>query len=142
MTAPAPTTADRWQPTTEAAVADVDRRTAANLRHLGAAGLVAVPLLQAVPAVGPLCPLRRTTGVPCPACGSTTAVNALGRGDLVGALSANPAAVVLVLLVVVAWVAWLVGRPALPVRTRTIGRTATVAVPVLWLHQLHRHDLV
>jgi hypothetical protein len=126
---------------TSAAV-DPDVRTAANLRAFSgvmAAGAVALPVL---PAVGPLCPLRRTTGVPCPLCGMTTGVTALARGDMAGAVAANPLAPVLVLVVLLAWAVLLVGRDRLPVRTQTLGRGLTIALPVLWLFQLHRYDIV
>jgi hypothetical protein len=99
-------------------------------------------LLQVVPAVGPLCPLRRTTGVPCPLCGVTTGLNALARGDLMAALTANPLAPVLVLLVALAWIGLLADRPALSPTTTTLGRSVTVSLPGLWLFQLHRHDLI
>lgn len=36
------------------------------------------------------CLLRRTTGVPCPTCGSTRSVLALLRGDVAGSLQASP----------------------------------------------------
>lgn len=41
-----------------------------------------------------LCPFRAVTGIPCPVCGSTTAAVRLGHLDLVGAMRANPFAVV------------------------------------------------
>ena len=103
---------------------------------------VGVLALQALPAVGPLCPLRRTTGVPCPLCGMTTGADALLRGDVPGALAANPLVPVLAVLVVAAWLVLLAGRAALPVRTTTIGRTLIAALPGLWLFQLHRYDLI
>ena len=67
---------------------------------------------------------------------------AVAEGDLTGAVTANPLAPVLILLVVAAWVVYLIGRPALPVTTKTLGRAATVALPGLWLFQLHRYDLI
>ena len=72
----------------------------------------------------------------------TTGMNALLRGDVAAAFTANPLAPVLVLLVVAAWLVFLLRRPALPVSTRTMGRTLTVALPGLWLFQLHRYDLI
>lgn len=44
------------------------------------------------------CLLRAVTGVPCPFCGGTTAAVHLGHGDLMGALSASPLAVILIIL--------------------------------------------
>lgn len=58
--------------------------------------LAAVVLLAAVHLPGrpsTLCTLRALTGVPCMFCGGTTAGVRLGRGDLLGALSASPLAV-------------------------------------------------
>lgn len=40
-----------------------------------------------------VCPLRAVTGIPCPLCGGTTAAVSVARLDLVGALRANPVAV-------------------------------------------------
>ncbi len=42
-----------------------------------------------------LCVLRAVTGLPCPFCGGTTAAVHLGHGDLGGALTASPAAVLI-----------------------------------------------
>jgi hypothetical protein len=120
----------------------VDEGTATNLRMLGVLIPAGAAMLQVLPTVGPLCPLRRTTGVPCPLCGMTTGVNALARGDVTAAFAANPLAPLLVVLVVSAWLLFLLGRPALPVRTRTLGRSATVVLPGMWLFQLHRYDVI
>lgn len=59
------------------------------------AALAALPLVPGHDAVG--CPLRATTGVPCPFCGMTRGVGRLFDGDLGGALSLNPGSVLLVL---------------------------------------------
>lgn len=40
-----------------------------------------------------VCLLRMATGIPCPACGGTTAAVRVGRGDLLGALRASPVVV-------------------------------------------------
>ncbi len=47
------------------------------------------------------CLLRGATGIPCPFCGGTTSLVALGRGDVIGALRASP-------LLVTALAGWLV----------------------------------
>ena len=56
------------------------------------------------------CPFLTLTGKPCPGCGGLRAVNDLTRGDLLGALSSNLLAVVLVGALAVAWVLWVVRR--------------------------------
>jgi hypothetical protein len=54
------------------------------------------------PALATVCLLRATTGVPCPLCGGTTAFTRLGRGNVLGALAANPVAVLGAALLVLA----------------------------------------
>lgn len=53
-----------------------------------------------------LCPFHAVTGLWCPGCGGLRAINHLSHGDVVGALSSNVLAVVLVAVLVVAWLAW------------------------------------
>ncbi|KQV77213.1 hypothetical protein ASC61_15515 [Aeromicrobium sp. Root344] len=81
---------------------------------LGAAGLGAAVLLHLRDphdsgSYG-YCPFLTLTGKPCPGCGSLRAVNDLTRGDVVGALSSNLLAVVLVGALAAAWVLWVVRR--------------------------------
>ena len=106
-----------------------------------AAGAVALPRL---PAVGPLCPLRRVTGIPCPFCGMTTGVIALSHGDVGASLAANPLAIVVVLAVLVACLPAAV-RAALGRRV-TFSQTARRRLPwllgPLWLFELHRYDQI
>ena len=103
-------------------------------------------LLAAVPDVGPLCPLRRATGVPCPFCGMTTGVLALSRGDVVAAFAANPLAPLLVLAVVVAFLPFVYRSDSFR-RTRAKARARSgslsrfgpwMLLPVLWIWELHR----
>ena len=54
----------------------------------------ALPLLPTYHGV--ICPLRVTTGLPCPLCGMTTSLTAVGRGRLVEAAAANPAGLAVV----------------------------------------------
>lgn len=82
---------------------------------LGAAGLV-----TSTTAGGLTCVFAAVTGVPCPFCGMTHGVAALGAGDLAGAVAAHPlapSAVALALAVAV----------ALPLRRRL-----AVAPSALW----------
>jgi len=53
-----------------------------------------LPLLPGHDAI--TCPLRATTGVPCPFCGMTRGVGHALRGDVGGALALNPGSVLLV----------------------------------------------
>ena len=116
------------------------------LRVLGgvmAAGAVALP---ALPSVGPLCGLRRFTGVPCPFCGMTTGVIAMSRGDVVAAAAANPAAPLLVAAVVLAFLPFVYrSRPFREVasRVRPSGpKLLLLLLPVLWIWELHRFDQI
>lgn len=56
------------------------------------------------------CPFLLLTGHPCPGCGGLRAYNDLTHGDVVGALSSNAMAVVLLVLLFGAWVVWVVRR--------------------------------
>lgn len=55
------------------------------------AARVAAPLAAALPP----CLLHRLTHIPCPTCGSTRALIALGRGEIATALALNPLLVLL-----------------------------------------------
>lgn len=81
---------------------------------LGGAGLAAFGLLHLRDphqsgSYG-LCPFLLLTGHPCPGCGGLRAMNDLSNGDVVGALSSNAMAVVLVLVLGVTWTVWLIRR--------------------------------
>lgn len=93
-----------------------------------------------------LCPLRAVTGVPCPFCGMSTSTLAAARGDIVGSVAANPAGPILLAAVALAWVPGLVGRLRMRgVLARWGPRTAFMpwaALPMLWLWQLARYDLI
>ena len=102
------------------------------------AATAAVVVLGAVQLHRPttLCPLRAFTGIPCPFCGTTTAGVRLGRGDLLGALLANPftllAGVALVLAPLLA------GRLRVPPRVGPWLLTGMAASA--WLWQMVRFD--
>jgi hypothetical protein len=72
---------------------------------LGSAGLV-----TSTTAGGLTCVFAAATGVPCPFCGMTHGVAALGAGDLAGAVAAHPLAPLAVALALAVAVALLLRR--------------------------------
>jgi hypothetical protein len=92
---------------------------AVDTRPLRWAGVMAIAAVAALPLIPGhdtvICPLRATTGVPCPFCGMTRGVSAVVRGDLVHALALNPASLLLVAAVLGALVAW--RRPTVRIPT-------------------------
>jgi hypothetical protein len=124
--------------------------------RLGAFGLAvagaaaAWPALSAGTGLGLPCPLRWATGVPCPACGLTTAAVDLVHGRVLASLGDNPAVIGLALLTAV-MVPLLVLRhlglagppvPWSPRARRRAGVTMLAAAAASWLLQLHRFALV
>lgn len=114
----------------------------ADLRTLGVMMAAGGAVLSVAPDVGVLCPIRRFTGVPCPFCGMTTGTVALGHGDVVGSVAANPFAVILVTAIFVSFVpavyragwfrsAWRRLRPMAPL-------LSVAVLPLLWLWELNR----
>ncbi|MFC8453671.1 DUF2752 domain-containing protein [Kitasatospora sp. NPDC057223] len=101
-----------------------------------AAAAVTVAALHSAHDPGVLCPLRRFTGIPCPACGSTSVFIEAGHGNWVAALGSNPVTVVAAVGLLFAplgagrwWWRLSDGR-----RNVVIGAALTTA----WVWQLHR----
>ena len=124
---------DRWAYAGTVATTAVNTPTfrARDLRIMGAGMLGLAAIWPALPVHPPLaCPLRATTGIPCPFCGMTRAVVAAVHGDLAASLRYNPAGAVAVVL---AAVVLLVPR----LRQITLPRlTLPIAGAVLWAWNL------
>lgn len=130
-------------PTRTDAATDASVGASGNAYGLGRAELLRAPTLVGATGVGALgllylrdphesgsygfCPFLMLTGQPCPGCGGLRAMNSLTHGDLVGALSSNAMAVVLLAVMSVAGVAWFYRRW----RGRPVPLLATSS-PVLW----------
>lgn len=92
----------------------------------------------------PACGARAWFGIPCPACGCTTAVTRLWGGDPLGALRAQPFGFFLGvgLPVLAGWVVWthLVGRDAARVLGRApadrLARLIAASIVLAWLWKL------
>ena len=130
-------------------------RTFSVPERLGGFGLLAGAAALAWPeftdstGLGLPCPLRTLTGVPCPACGLTTAAVALVRGEFAAAWAASPLifglallAVAAVPLVVLRATGVLTDpRPWSPARRQRTGWLAGLLAVASWLFQLHRLGL-
>ena len=116
--------------------AEVTHASVSDLRWASAGALGLGLAASRLPVrLGPPCPLRLLTGVPCPLCGTTTSVIELLGGDLTGALAANPFGVLGVLLAALLLV-------APPARIRVPWAALAFAGLGSWLFQLHRAGLV
>jgi hypothetical protein len=120
-----------------------------NLRHAGAAMILASYAVPLAPGVGSLCPLRRLTGIPCPFCGLTTGVVATTHGHVAGGLMANPVAPLLVLATLAGWLTWSLRRgrvgPAWSPPPRLWAWARWGVAPVvagMWVFELARFRLL
>ena len=97
------------------------------------AALAVVPLLPGHDVVS--CPLRSTTGVPCPFCGMTRGVGRVLAGDVGGAVALNPGSVALVLTFVVLAVAVIARRATI----RIPGWAPMLALASMWAFELAKY---
>ena len=98
--------------------------------------LAAGALLPMLGHPGFTCPLRATTGIPCPLCGMSTSVQSTVRGRWSDAIAANPMG----LVVVAAALAVLIG---VRFDLRRIPTPVIVGVLVLmWFFQLTRFSVI
>jgi ribose/xylose/arabinose/galactoside ABC-type transport system permease subunit len=113
---------------------------------LAASGAAVWPMVTAGTGLALPCPLRTVTGIPCPACGMTTAAVALVRGQVDAAFQANPlifglAALTVVSGALLALRATGVMPPPVPwssAQRRRTGRAIGLLALASWLFQLHR----
>ena len=118
-------------------------RTPAGLILAGSAGVVTLgacaSMVGAGQAEGPtLCPFRVATGLPCPFCGTTRSLMALGRGDVEGSLQLNPLGLLLALAA--AGFAVLYAFAAMRRRRVTwppwLAPAGVSAIALIWIFQL------
>ncbi|MGI8593385.1 MAG: DUF2752 domain-containing protein [Solirubrobacteraceae bacterium] len=85
-----------------------------------------------------LCPFRLVTGLPCPFCGMTRSLLALGQGDLGASVRLHPLGPVLVVVAVLGL--WRFGRAAAAKVPARLPRGALavggIALAIAWLVQL------
>lgn len=89
----------------------------------------------------PPCPLHALTGLWCPLCGGTRAVQSLAEGEVPAALGLNAVVVVALPLLLLAWVRWTVRRAAgQPADLLTLsGRGLAVVAAVLVVFMVVRN---
>ena len=115
--------------------------------HLAAAGVSAAALCVVSAgalgaeevAEGPvMCPFRLATGLPCPFCGTTRSLVALGGGDLGESVSLQPLGPAVPVVAVILLVAVFSGRIRALVRNRRVLRVAAAVLLLTWAVQLGR----
>lgn len=89
---------------------------------------------------GVVCPLRLLTGIPCPFCGSTSAVMDLGTGDLATAVRIQPLTVLAAGVLVTAPTGWY--RRWAYVRYRHRIALLLGAVALSWIYQIVRLGII
>lgn len=86
--------------------------------------------------LGPPCPLRALTGVPCPFCGTTTAIGDAGSGHLRSAVSVAPIGIVVVVIAILAVLG------ALPKKLTLNPLVILSILSVEWIFELYRFHAI
>ena len=102
---------------------------------IGLAG-ISFGLAHLPASVGLPCPLRSLTGVPCPFCGMTTALRALGGGHVANSLQAAPLGMILVLVVLL----MAIRRANPPLRVPVWYLLTPITAE--WLYELTRYHVI
>jgi Protein of unknown function (DUF2752) len=99
------------------------------LLRAGAIAMVGVAAVWKVSPVHPplACPLRSTTGIPCPFCGMTRAVVAAVHGDVIGSLRFNPGGIFVLALAI-----YVIAKAKLPRNTFPLW-SIWVVFGLLWV---------
>ena len=118
-------------------------RAPAGVVLTGSAGVVALgacaSALGGGQVEGPtLCPFRLATGLPCPFCGTTRSLMALGRGDVETSIQLSPLGPLLALAAVAfaARFAMAAKRRRAVTRPPWLVPAAGLAIGVIWIFQL------
>jgi hypothetical protein len=81
----------------------------------------------------PKCPLKALTGLDCPGCGGLRATHSMLHGDIVGAVSHNVLAVVMVPLMAYLLLRWVLGLWGYQLPTLKLPRWTAWAIPIFVL---------
>jgi hypothetical protein len=111
-----------------------DRELALALALGAVSALVLLPFAARLAPFVPPCPFHALTGLPCVGCGTTRAVVALARGDVLGALAFNPLSAAAIVLGGAAGVLlplWVALRQPLPMLAPELPRRARLLLIAL-----------
>jgi hypothetical protein len=137
-TVPAPATPTTPTTPESQTPANGTKSLAIDLKPLRAAGAGILAIAAVRPwlpdTLGPPCPLRTVTGIPCPFCGMTRGVTALVHGHVSAAFAYNPGAFLVVAMAIVLLIAWRWQRVRIPTWA------VFVFFAALWAFQLFKYS--